>query len=193
MAACDPRACERFLREARAAAAVEHDHVVTIYQVGEDDGVPFLAMELLARRRRSTSWLKQDGPSAAVEALRHRPRDRRRAGRRPRPRASSTATSSRRTSGSRAADRPGQAARLRPGPRRPTTTRHLTGTGVVVGTPAYMAPEQARGEAVDHRTDLFSLGVRAVPAGTGRLPFAGANAMAVLTGLAVDRQKPARG
>ena len=42
-----PTARERFLREARAAAAVRHDHVVTVYQVGEDRGVPYLAMELL--------------------------------------------------------------------------------------------------------------------------------------------------
>ena len=45
--AASPSAKQRFLREARAAAAIKHDHIVTIYQVGEDRGVPFLAMEFL--------------------------------------------------------------------------------------------------------------------------------------------------
>ena len=45
--ASDPKARQRFLREARSAAALEHDHVVTIHQVGEDNGIPFLAMPLL--------------------------------------------------------------------------------------------------------------------------------------------------
>ena len=47
MLAVSPSAKQRFLREARAAAAIKHDHIVTIYQVGEDRGVPFLAMEFL--------------------------------------------------------------------------------------------------------------------------------------------------
>ena len=58
---------------------------------------------------------------------------------------------------------------------------HLTETGVILGTPYYMSPEQARAEHVDHRTDIYSLGVMMYRAFTGRLPFAGDSAMGVLT------------
>src|SRR5262249_23901086 len=61
---------------------------------------------------------------------------------------------------------------------------HLTATGTVLGTPAYMAPEQACGEKVDHRAELFSLGVLLYRMSTGRLPFSGPNVIAMLTALA---------
>src|SRR5262249_9554611 len=63
---------------------------------------------------------------------------------------------------------------------------NLTRTGVVVGTPAFMAPEQARGQAVDGRADLFSLGVVLYVAATGVRPFNGPDTMAILTSLALD-------
>jgi eukaryotic-like serine/threonine-protein kinase len=68
----------------------------------------------------------------------------------------------------------------------------LTDTGAVVGTPAYMSPEQARGEPVDARTDLFSLGAVLYRLCTGRLPFPGPNTMAVLTALATKNPTPVR-
>jgi len=58
---------------------------------------------------------------------------------------------------------------------------HLTETGVILGTPYYMSPEQARAEAVDHRTDVYSVGVMMYRAFTGRLPFLADSAMGVLT------------
>src|SRR5439155_81433 len=69
---------------------------------------------------------------------------------------------------------------------------NLTATGAVLGTPAYMAPEQARGEKVDHRTDLFSLGVTLYRMATGRSPFRGPSAMAVLLALTTQEPVPVR-
>src|SRR6185503_8002051 len=57
----------------------------------------------------------------------------------------------------------------------------LTETGVILGTPYYMSPEQARAEQVDHRTDIYALGVMMYRAFTGRLPFVADSTMGVLT------------
>ncbi|MBM4071491.1 MAG: hypothetical protein FJ271_21530 [Planctomycetes bacterium] len=67
---------------------------------------------------------------------------------------------------------------------------HLTQSGAILGTPAYMAPEQAGGEAVDARADLFSLGVVLYRMCTGSLPFAGKTTLAVLKSLAADSPPP---
>ena len=111
--ASSPEAAARFVREARPAAAIEHDHIVTIYQVGEDRGVPFIAMQF-SRASRSTT-----GSSARPRC--RSPRSCGSAARSPRGLAAahdaawSTATSSPPTSGSKAPQRPGQDPRLRPG------------------------------------------------------------------------------
>src|SRR5262249_33696664 len=68
--------------------------------------------------------------------------------------------------------------------------RRLTHTGLLIGTPSYMAPEQARDEPVDHRADLFSFGCVLYEMGTGRLPFRGATIFALLSSLAVDTPEP---
>jgi eukaryotic-like serine/threonine-protein kinase len=72
------------------------------------------------------------------------------------------------------------------------TDAELTKSGAVVGTPAYMSPEQARGAKVDHRTDLFSLGAVLYRLCTGKTPFAGPNVMAVLMALGSDDPTPVR-
>jgi formylglycine-generating enzyme required for sulfatase activity len=69
---------------------------------------------------------------------------------------------------------------------------HLTQPGMIVGTPAYMAPEQAKAEAVDARSDLFSLGCVLYRLATGELPFKGSDAMSVLLSLAMDAPRPPR-
>jgi predicted Ser/Thr protein kinase len=185
----DPAARERFLREAKAAAAIRHDHIVTIYQVGEDRGTPFIAMEFL-HGASLDRWLGRGRPLTVPQAVR---------------------LTRETAAGLAAAHAHGLVHRdIKPGnlwleaphgrvkildfglARSAKDDVHLTVSGVIVGTPAYMAPEQARCLAVDHRCDLFSLGCVLYRLCTGRLPFPGDSAMAVLTALAVDDPPPVR-
>src|SRR5262249_11372546 len=69
---------------------------------------------------------------------------------------------------------------------------HLTQKGGVAGTPQFMSPEQARGEAVDQRTDLFSLGSVLYAMCTGRTPFAASGSMAVLKRVCEETPRPIR-
>jgi tRNA A-37 threonylcarbamoyl transferase component Bud32 len=178
----------RFLREARAAAAVRSDHVVTVYHVGEDGGAPYLAMELLPGRSLD-AWL--------------------RAGHRPSP-AEAARIGRQAAEGLAAAHARGLVHRdVKPGNlwledvaggwrvkvldfglARLAAEGPLTQTGLVVGTPAYMAPEQAAGQAVDGRADLFSLGCVLYELCTGAQPFAAGDALAVLHRLATHTPLP---
>ena len=81
--AASASAGKRFLREAQAMAAVEHDHIVRIYQVDEERGVPFLAMEFL-KGEPLDERLQREDEAAAGRGAAHRPGDRRGAGRGPR-------------------------------------------------------------------------------------------------------------
>jgi urea transport system substrate-binding protein len=187
--AADPLARERFLREARAAAGVKNDHVVTIYQVGQDRDIPFLAMEFLEGQSLADR-LGDDERLAPAEVLR--------IGRQI-------------ADGLAAAHAHGLIHRdIKPaniwleaptgrvklldfGLARPMNTRsELTQTGNIVGTPEFMSPEQARGEPLDARTDLFSLGAVLYAMCSGRQPFEGSSTMAILTALAVATPPPVR-
>jgi serine/threonine protein kinase len=185
----EPR--QRFLREARATAALRNDHIVTIYQVGQVNDVPYLAMELL-RGEPLDAWLSRgaqptlgetvrigreiaEGLAAAHDAgLIHRDikpaniwlEDR---------------SSVRGTAAPRVKILDFGLAQI------VSDDVRLTKTGYIVGTPAYMAPEQARNEGVDARADLFSLGCVLYRLATGRQAFPGETTMAVLIALAVDR------
>ena len=66
----------------------------------------------------------------------------------------------------------------------------MSQVGLIVGTPSFMAPEQARGEAVDHRADLFSLGCVLYWLCTGQLPFNGTDVLSTLTALATVSPEP---
>src|SRR5207244_1514663 len=161
----------RFLREAQATAALEHDHVIPIYQVGSEGGVSFLAMPLL-RGETLDDRLAREGRLSPAEALRigrevaeglaaahecgliHRDikpanvwlEDR----------------SPKRPAGEPVSGPPAATSRVKIldfGLARPEADdAHLTQTGTISGTPAYMAPEQAAGTEIDQRCDLFSLG-----------------------------------
>ena len=201
--ALSPAAKQRFLREAQAAAAIEHDHIIGIYQVAEERGVPYLAMPFL-KGESLDARLNRDGSVPVPDTLRvgreiaegldaahqhgliHRDikpgniwlEDRGRAERRQPP------------DGSEAE---GRVKILDFGMVRTVESNtHLTKTGAIVGTPAYMAPEQARGLQVDARCDLFSLGCMLYRMTTGMLPFTGTDPLSVLMSVTTDEPEPPR-
>jgi hypothetical protein len=189
--AARPGAVERFLREAQATARVAHDNVVPILHVGEDAGVPYIVRPLLEGEPLDRLLKRAPAPPLGVVL---------KVGREI---ADGLAAAHARglvhrdikpanvwlEGNPQAADPRNRFKRVKVldfGLVRPAhDDTQLTGPGAVLGTPAYMAPEQARGEPVDARTDLFSLGVVLYRMTTGRAPFAGSTAMAVLTALAV--------
>jgi serine/threonine protein kinase len=187
--AADPGFRQRFLQEAQAAAALDHEHIVTIYQAGEEHGVLFLSMQLL-RGETLDSRLRREGHLPQAEVLR--------IGREI-------------AEGLAAAHERGLIHRdIKPaniwleGERSRVkildfglalsvsdASSPLTGTGAILGTPGYMAPEQARrSQQVDLRCDLFSLGAVLYHLCTGREPYAGGDSMATLFALA-SGQPPA--
>jgi tRNA A-37 threonylcarbamoyl transferase component Bud32 len=180
---------QRFLREARAAAKIQCDHIVTIYHVDEENGVPFLAMQLLAGESME-SWLQRGQRATPGQAAR---------------------LAREAALGLAAAHAVGLVHRdIKPAnlwleapkgrvkildfglARTNTGDQNLTSSGAIVGTPAYMAPEQARGETVDARTDLFSLGVVLFRLCTGRMPFRGGDPMSCMIAIAIDPPLAAR-
>jgi Leucine-rich repeat (LRR) protein len=184
-AAAKPGARERFLREARAAAALEHENVVTIYQVGEEGGVPFIAMQWL-KGQSLEERLKGGGPLSVPEVLRL---------------GQQIARGLAVAHAAGLVHRDVKPANLWLEPeggrlkvldfglaRAVQDDAQLTQSGAIVGTPAYMAPEQARRAKVGPRSDLFSLGAVLYRMCTGRLPFQGDGAMSML--LAVTHEEP---
>jgi serine/threonine protein kinase len=186
----------RFLREGRAAAAVKDDHVVGILQVGEDRGVPFVAMEYLegepldARLRRepklSPAEIVRIGHQTALglaaahdKGLIHRD---------VKPGNLWLERRGRRGGDARFRVKILDFGLVRAG----NDDVHLTQSGVIVGTPAYMSPEQADGRRVDGRSDLFSLGCVLYRLCTGAMPFQGDGTLALLSALARVTPKPPR-
>ena len=188
--AADAAARQRFLREAQAMAAVHHDHVATIFQVDEDNGVPFLAMEFL-QGMPLDQWLKGGRKPTVAQLLRMG-----------REIAEGLAAAHERSLIHRDvkpgniwldSTHKGRVKILDFGLARVGTEDvHLTRTGAIVGTPAYMSPEQARGEKVDARGDLFSLGCVLYRLCTGAMPFVGDTTTSLLMALALDHPKPVR-
>jgi WD40 repeat protein len=191
--AADPKARARFVREAKAAARVEHDHVVPIFHIDEDGDRPFLAMPFL-RGEPLDVYAKRVGRLSAAELLKVG-------------REAALGLAAAHAHGLTHRDvKPGNLWReetadgwrvkvLDFGLARATADGEdaITRPGAVVGTPAYMAPEQARSGAVDPRADLFSLGATLYALATGRPPFGSGPVMSVLTALAVETPPPVRG
>ena len=179
--AANPEAKARFMKEAEATAAIEHDNIVTIYQVGEDNGIPFIAMQFL-KGESLQARLNRVGKLPEAETLR---------------------VGLEVANGLQAAHSRGLIHRdikpdniwLQKGNdrvrivdfglvRNNAEDAGLTQSGVVLGTPKYMAPEQARGHDVDHRCDLFSLGSVMYRMLAGKSPFEGSNLTATLVRVA---------
>ena len=185
--AASETARERFLREARIAASVEHDHVVVIHQVGEERGVPFLAMPLL-HGESLDERLNREGRLPIGEVLRIG-----------REAALGLAAAHERGLVHRDVkpanlwleEGTGRVKVLDFGLARAAKAGvQLTQQGAIVGTPAYMAPEQASGEAVDARSDLFGLGCVLYRMATGEPPFQGKDAVSTVMSVARDNPAP---
>ncbi len=177
---------ERFLREAQAAAAVRHSHVVAIHAVAETEGIPYLVMQFIAGRSLQDQ-LDRDGPLPPLEAAR---------------------IGLQMAQGLAAAHAQGLVHRdVKPanvlfenatdqvkitdfGLARAVDDVSLTQSGVITGTPAFMSPEQARGEPVDHRTDLFSLGSVLYALCTGQAPFRARKTMDLLRCVCEETPRP---
>jgi serine/threonine protein kinase/CubicO group peptidase (beta-lactamase class C family) len=193
-AAADPISRDRFLREARATAALEHDHIIAIYQVGQDRGAPYLAMQLL-QGMPLDQWLHQWEEASTPQSV-------------PLPEVLRIGREI--AAGLAAAHARGLVHRdIKPAniwlesgrgnrvkildfglARGLSDNVNLTQSGVIVGTPAYMAPEQARGEAVDYRADLFSLGCILYQLCTGQRPFQAPTTIALLLAVVEATPKP---
>jgi hypothetical protein len=179
---------KRFLREAKAAAAVTHDHIVTIHAVDEANGLPYLVMHYIAGQSLQQR-IDKEGPLELTEVLRI---------------GMQTASGLAAAHGQGIVHRDIKPANilLEDGVQRVKITdfglaramddASLTQSGFVAGSPLYMAPEQARGEALDHRADLFSLGSVLYTMCTGRPPFRAANTLAVLRRVSEDVPRPIR-
>jgi serine/threonine protein kinase/predicted RNA-binding Zn-ribbon protein involved in translation (DUF1610 family) len=178
----------RFTREAQAAAAVCHDHVVAVHGVSEADGLPYLVMQYVAGESLQDR-LDRCGPLEPGEVVRIGLQ-------------TASALAAAHAQGLIHRDvKPanllleGGLARVKVtdfGLARMVADVGLTQAGVVAGTPEYMAPEQARGEQVDHRSDLFSLGGVLYACCTGLPPFRGPTALAVLRQVGDEAPTPVR-
>jgi len=189
--ASDPERLARFQREARAVAALNHPNVVTLYSVEESDGVHFLTMELIEgqpldrlipadglpveRIAELAGALAEALAAAHEKGIIHRDL---------KPANVMLTTEGRvkvldfglaKDVGAETSDGATQ------------TSAGLTQAGIVMGTPAYMSPEQISGRALDHGTDIFSLGVILHEMATGRRPFEGTSSAELVSSILRDR------
>lgn len=173
--AFDDSFVERFLREARTSARLEHPHIIPIHRVGRAGQVTYFAMKLL-RGQSLSDRLRERGPLGAAETRRILME-------------TASALGYAHSSGvvhrdvkpdNILLDESGRCVVTDFGIARSGSDSKLTATGMSVGTPRYMSPEQARARDVDGRSDIYSLGVVGYECLTGRTPFDGEDAFAIL-------------
>jgi serine/threonine-protein kinase len=181
----DPAYVQRFVREAQSAARLSHPNIVQIYSISEDDGEHFFVMEYVSGTSLQ-SVIKNDGRMDIT-------------------RAENIVLQA--AAGLQAAHEQGIIHRdIKPanlmidnrglvkiadfGLALPMgATARLTATGMVMGSPGYLSPEQCKNEEVDHRTDIYSLGVTLFEALTGRIPFEADSPLALIRQI-VDVEPP---
>ncbi len=195
----DHQAVDRFRREARAASALNHPHICTIYDINEHEGVFFIVMELLegqtlkyyiGKKPFNTAWLVDVGTQIAdaldaahAKGIVHRdikpanlfvtPRDQVKV----------------LDFGLAKLLRP-LASRVSIGAAGADTATLSTEAGLLVGTVGYMAPEQLEGEPVDPRTDLYALGLVMYEMATGRNPFLGQSPSSTIANILKEEAPP---
>lgn len=185
----DPVLVERLLREARAQARVDHPSVCKVYEVGTDDGRPYIAMEYIggAALDAAARDLSVEQKALLIREV---------AGAVQAAHSAGLIHRDLKPANILVADHDGQ---LHPyvldfGIARLEEVAGLTMTGQVMGTPGYLSPEQARGEVatLDRRTDVFSLGVILYELLSGAKPFDGDSNVEILVNLIEEEPKPLR-
>jgi len=177
----------RFVREAQAAAALDHPNICTIYEIDEADGQTFISMAyiegqslkekiklapLKVEEAQDIAMQVADGLQAAHEkGITHRDIK----------------------SANIMISEKGQAKIMDFGIAKLAERTEITKTATIMGTVAYMSPEQSMGEAVDHRTDIWSFGVMLYEMLTGELPFKGELNQVVLHSVLYDEPEPVTG
>jgi eukaryotic-like serine/threonine-protein kinase len=189
----DPERKRRFLQEARAASALNHPNIVTLYDIAADNGIDYLVMEYVEGK--SLDKLIPSKGLPLTEALDYAAQI-------------ASALAAAHAAGIVHRDiKPGNAVvtsegqvkvldfglaklmeRPAPGPDGETQTQGpgLTDAGTVVGTVAYMSPEQASARPLDHRTDIFSLGIVLYEMIAGKRPFRGASHVETMNAIVHD-------
>lgn len=188
----DRQALERFRREAKAASALNHPNICTIYDIGEADGKAFIAMEYLDGATLKVSISGKPMESERMLEIASEIAD------------ALAAAHSKNiihrdikpanifvTKGGHAKVLDFGLAKIAdPETGDEATTLSLSQEGSIIGTLPYMSPEQLQGKRVDHRTDIFSLGTVLYEMATGQRSFAGGNAMEVCSSILRDTPKP---